>query len=577
MQGLIDTIRSLGPGRIIALGAVAAGLIGLFAYIFARFGSAEMAPLFSQLEPGDSTAITSELESRGIDFELAAGGTTILVPSEDVARLRLDLAADGLPGHGVIGYEIFDNLDALGTTSNIIDINRQRAIEGELARTIRWLDAVENARVHLVLPQRATFSRDTQPPSASIILDIRGGRSLATDQVLAIQNLVASAVNAMQPDNVAVIDQSGRLLSESTQNGGSDQLQTAYEAELEHRITELLSAYVGAGHVQAKVTAAMNFDMVTQSATQYDPEGVVPESVSTIDRNRESSDQQNGDAVTVVTELPNPQGEGEPGTTSFTRDTSVEEQVNNRLSVVETQTTFAPGSIDRLSIAVMVDGSYVPVTTTDADGNEVTEITYQQRSPEELAAMRALIVSAVGFDEARGDTIEVQNLQFADGMALAELAAGAGEAGGDMFADLGINLSRLIEIVLLVVLGIVAILFIVRPMMRNLTGSGAEPAAALAGGGTAAIEGQTQVGPDGQQLLSAPQTDENGNPVAAREGDEAPKMPSRTEMDDFLDHAKIEGQVRRSSINKVSEIIDSNPQEAVALLRNWLYTEEGRA
>ena len=157
MQGLINTLKSLGPGRIIALGLVAAGLIGLFAYIISRFGSTEMTPLFAGLEPTDSTAIVAELDSRGIEYELVNGGTSILVPPAEVARLRLDLAADGLPGYGVIGYEIFDNLDALGTTSNIIEINQQRAIEGELARTIRWLDAVENARVHLVLPERMTF------------------------------------------------------------------------------------------------------------------------------------------------------------------------------------------------------------------------------------------------------------------------------------------------------------------------------------------------------------------------------------------------------------------------------------
>lgn len=572
MQGLTNTLRSLGPGRIIALGVVAAGLIGLFAYIISRVGATDMTPLFAGLDPADSTAIVAELESRGTPFELANGGTTILVPPADVARLRLDMAAAGLPGYGVIGYEIFDNLDALGTTSNIIEINQQRAIEGELARTIRWLDAVANARVHLVLPQRMTFSRETQPPSASIILDIRGGRTLSADQVLAIQNLVASAVNGMQPDKVSVIDQSGRLLSQSSESNRSEQLQTAYEADIEHRIVELLSAYVGAGHVQAKVTASMNFDLVTQSSTQYDPEGVVPGEVSTIERNRESTERQNGEAVTVLTELPNPQGDAAEGTTSLSTDSSTEERVTNRLSVVETATTFAPGSINRLSIAVMIDGSYDQTLTTDADGNEVTEISYRPRTEEELAALRLLVESAVGFDAARGDTIEVQNLQFADGMALAEMQSGAGGDEPGMLDSLGIDLMRLIEIGLLAVLGVVAILFVVRPMLRGVTGGGREATPALAGpAGTAAIAGP--VGADGQPLLAAPDGAEGGEP-----GDPSrPKAPARTDMDEFIDLAKVEGQIRRSSINKVSEIIDNHPQEAVALIRNWLYAEEGQS
>ncbi len=565
MQGLITTLRSLGPGRIIALGAVAVGLIGLFAYIIARVGATEMTPLFAGLDPADSSAIVAELESRGVPFELANGGTTVLVPADDVARLRLEMAASGLPGYGVIGYEIFDNLDALGTTSNIIEINQQRAIEGELARTIRWLDAVQNARVHLVLPQRMTFSRETQPPSASIILEIRGGRTLSADQVVAIQNLVASAVNGMEPDSVSVIDQSGRLLSQSSRDSRSEQLQSAYEAELEHRIVELLSAYVGAGHVQAKVTASMNFDLVTQSSTQYDPEGVVPEEVSTIERTRESTERQNSEAVTVLTELPDPQASAGEGATSFSTDTTTEERVSNRLSVVETATTFAPGSINRLSIAVMIDGSYERVVTTDADGNEVTEIVYRPRTAEELEAMRLLVESAVGYDPSRGDTIEVQNLPFADGMALAQMQAGAGVEGPGMLEELGIDLMRLIEVGMLVVLAVVAILFVVRPMLRGVMRSNETPALAAAAAAPA-IAGA--VGPDGQPLLAAPEG-------AAAEGEAGPSVPARTDMDEFIDLAKVEGQIRRSSVNKVSEIIEAHPQEAVALIRNWLYAEEG--
>ncbi|MGF1626144.1 MAG: flagellar basal-body MS-ring/collar protein FliF [Alphaproteobacteria bacterium] len=569
MQGLINTLRSLGPGRIIALGLVAAGLIGLFAYIISRFSATEMTPLFAGLEPGDSTAIVGELDSRGVDYQLTNGGTTIMVPSTEVARLRLDMAANGLPGYGVIGYEIFDNLDALGTTSNIIEINQQRAIEGELARTIRWLDSVQNARVHLVLPQRMTFSRETQPPSASIILDIRGGRTISADQVMAIQNLVASAVNRMEPDNVSVIDQGGRLLSQSTQTSRSEQLQTAYEAELEHRIVELLSAYVGAGHVQAKVTASMNFDLVTQSSTSYDPEGVVPAEVTTVERTRESTDQRGGDGVTVLAELPNPQDGAVDGTTSFSSDSSLEERVANRLSVVETQTTFAPGAVRRLSIAVMIDGSYDPTVVTDADGNEVSTISYRPRSQEELAAMQALVESAVGYDPARGDTLEVQNLQFAQGMSLAEMQVGSGVEVPGMLEEFGIDLTRLIEILLLVVLALVAIIFVVRPIMRGMSGAGGAVPALAGAAGNPAIA--ATMGADGQPLLTGPAGSEG-----EAEDDGRPKAPSRTAMDDFIDLAKIEGQVRRSSINKVSEIIDNHPQEAVALLRSWLYTEEGQ-
>ena len=212
MQSLLEFLKGLGASRLMAMVAVTAALIGFFAFVIMRVTTPQMTTLFTDLSLDDSSAIVKDLERQAIPYELRDDGSVIMVPKDKVTRLRMHLAEGGLPKGGGVGYEIFDKSDALGTTSFVQNINRLRALEGELARTIRSIDRIQDARVHLVLPDRPLFARDAPEPSASIVLRVRG--SLEPQQVRAIRHLVASAVTGLKPQRVSIVDENGQLLAD---------------------------------------------------------------------------------------------------------------------------------------------------------------------------------------------------------------------------------------------------------------------------------------------------------------------------------------------------------------------------
>jgi len=212
VQGLVEFIRTLGAARLGAMAAVTAALVGVFAFIILRVTAPQMSPVFTDLTPEDSAAIVKDLERQGIAYELKSDGAIVMVPRDKMVRIRMKLAEGGLPKGGGVGYEIFDKSDTLGATSFVQNINHLRALEGELARTLKAIDRVQAARVHLVLPERPLFSRDKVEPSASIVLRVRG--ALEANQVRAIRHLVASAVNGLKPQRVSVVDEAGNLLAD---------------------------------------------------------------------------------------------------------------------------------------------------------------------------------------------------------------------------------------------------------------------------------------------------------------------------------------------------------------------------
>src|SRR4030081_3010246 len=234
-----------------AMVAVTAALIGFFGFVIMRVTTPVMTTLFTDLSPEDSAGIVKDLERQAVAFELRNDGAVVLVPKDRVPRLRMKLAEGGLPKGGGVGYEIFDKSDALGTTSFVQNINHLRALEGELSRTIRALDRVQAARVHLVLPERPLFSRETPEASASIVLKVRG--RLEPAQVNAIRHLTASAVSGLKPERVSIVDETGRLLADGARgapNSGdsADDRQMAYERRLREQVEGIVSSVVGPGH-----------------------------------------------------------------------------------------------------------------------------------------------------------------------------------------------------------------------------------------------------------------------------------------------------------------------------------------
>ena len=555
MNAFLQTLRSLGPLRLAAVAGVSLLLIGFFVYLMTRLSAGDMALLYSDLEAGDSADIVAELDSLQVPYTLRDGGATILVPEDQVDRLRLAMAREGLPSGGSIGYEIFDNGDGFGTTSFQQTMNRQRALEGELARTIGAMANVRQARVRLVLPERELFSRDRAEPSASVFLSLdRGG--IAPDQVAAVQHLVAASVLRLQPSSVAVIDDRGNVLAtgpgtdeEATLLTSAEQLRAARERQLREQIEALLARSVGVGHVRAEVAIEMDYDRVITNSEIYDPESQVAISSQFVEEESSSNEGDGLDPVTVAGNLPEAEdlpAIGEPSANSQTSRT--EETTNFVVSRTVEDRVREGGVIRRLSVAVMVDGRY----TEDADGNLI----YEPRDEGELSQMAALVRSAIGYDSARGDSVEVANMRFASEEEMFPERAQAGPLG--MTTD---ELFRLAEILVLGVVAVLVILLVVRPLLvRALDGSSSPDSAEDELDGL--LTDQTGL----QRALAGPGMSGTGTPELA-----VPAESDTAELDALIDIGQVEGRVRASSLRKVGEIIEKHPEEAASIIRNWLY------
>jgi flagellar M-ring protein FliF len=539
VQSLIEFAKTLGGPRIAAMAAVTIALVGFFAFVIMRFTAPQMTPLFTDLSLEDSAAIAKELDREAVVYELRNDGNIIMVPSDKVARLRMTLAESGLPKGGGVGYEIFDKSDALGTTSFVQNINSLRALEGELARTIEGLDRVQAARVHLVMPERPLFSRDKVDPSASIVLKIRG--SLEPAQVRAIRHLVATAVNGLSPQRISIVDEQGQLLADGagdSQTGGdisADERQAAYEKHLQQQVEAIVTSVVGPGHSRVQVNADFDFNRITQTSDKFDPDGRVIRSSQNREETTSSSD--GNQQVTVGNELPGA-NQKPPAAESGPRDQShkTEEVVNYEISKVTKTEVIEGGRVNRLSVAVLVDGTY--------GKDDKGDITYQPRSKEELEQIGTLVRSAIGFDDKRGDQVNVVNLRFAETPSLTIPEPTGWLAAMHFTKD---DIMRTIEMAVMGILSLVVLLFVVRPLVRRIV-TPEEPKPAP---GTELIPGTVGA-------LAAADID----PSKASEPSVAAKM---------IDIAQIQGEVHAQSVKKVGELADKNPEETVAIIRHWLH------
>jgi flagellar M-ring protein FliF len=523
----------LGAARLMAMVAVTAALIGFFAFVIMRVTTPQMTTLFTDLSTEDSSGIIKELERQAIPFELKNDGAAIMVPKDKVTRLRMKLAESSLPKGGGVGYEIFDKSDALGTTSFVQNINHLRALEGELARTIRAIDRIQAARVHLVLPERPLFSRETPEPSASIVVRVRG--TLEPAQVRAIRHVVASAVNGLKPNRVSIVDEAGQLLADGaadpTADGATgDERRAGYEKRMRNQVEAIVSSVVGAGRARVQLTADFDYNKTTQTSDKFDPEGRVLRSSQT--REESSASAAVDGAVTVNNELPGNQNQN---TTPTARDQSKKSEETNNYEisrVTKTEVTEA-GRVNRISVAVLVDGSY----SKSEKGDQV----YQERSKEELDRIATLVRSAIGFDQKRGDQVEVVNLKFAEGPTVIPTTEPTGLLGMMQFTK--DDVMYVIELAVMMLLGLVVMFMVVRPLVRRILAS--DPVPALAGNGPMAALTDGTVSPDGKALVPA------GGP-------------------NMIDIATIQGQVHAQSVHRVGELADRNPNETAAIVRAWL-------
>jgi flagellar M-ring protein FliF len=562
VNGISELFRALGPARLGAIAVVGLGLIGFFFFISMRLSTPNMAMLYNNLDMSDSAAIVGKLEAAGVPYQIGNNGATIMVPDDKVLRLRMTMAEQGIPTGGSIGYEIFDRNDHLGTSSFVQSINHVRALEGELSRTIRSINVIENARVNLVLPERELFSRESREPSASIVLKTR--TSLSRGQVAAITNLVAAAVPGLQANRISIVDQMGRLLAKG-QGDNADALassfedkQTALKDHLRNSIEELLEKSVGAGKVRAEVSADIDLDRVTTNSESYDPDGQVVRSTVTVNDSNSSLESGSSDAVSVAQNLPeNQKNGGAAGPKSNSSGSRTEETINYEITkTIKTQIQEA-GTIKRLSVAVLVDGTY----TEGAGG----KLIYKPRSKEELDKLTTLVRSAVGYDEARGDKVEVVNMKFAE--TAAEGAAEPIEI--NLYGLKKEDMFRAAQLGILGIVGVLVVLLVLRPLVIRLVTlpEGFKTQMQAIGGPV----GQAQAALPGPGYGGMPEPamlprDEEGRPLTARQLAEKPGG-----LESAIDLAAIEGKVQGSAVKKVGDLVERHPEEAAAVIRTWLF------
>jgi len=531
----IDFLRNLGTVRVAIMGVVFAALILFFIFMMTRITGSSMDLLFSNLDPADSNEIITQLQQKNIPYDVKENGGQIFIPSDKVASMRIALASQGLPSGDSIGYEIFDDTNALGTTNFMQNISLVRALEGELARTIRSLKSVHSARVHLVLPKRQMFSREKQSATASVILKMRGSGKLAGERIAAVQHLVASAVPELDPVRVAIVDDKGNLLAkgDKTDTVRADSLierKIALELRLARELTELLAKSVGPGKVHVRIDADLDFDRISTTEETYDPDGQVVRSTRTIDENMTSEESQN-QTVTVQTNLPDGQ-ENQGGPKASSRESKTDEQVNFEITKKITNFAREIGAIKRLSVAVLVDGNMVE----NSEG--VKE--YKPRPANEMENLTKLVSSAIGYNKERGDTVEVVNMKFAD------QSLDTDEPLDLFFGLQKEDLLRMTEVTVLSILAILVILLIVRPLVSR------------------AFESLPATAADADQKL----IEDGGIATPALSGPEGVD-----EFDELIDIERIEGRVKASALKKVGEIITNNPEEALSIIRSWMYKD----
>ena len=549
MGGFFAILQRFGIGRVIAVLGAAAGAVAVIAMVVFHVGGEPESLLYSNLDLKEASQITAALSQANIKYDSKGDGSVIMVPRDKVGAARLMLASKGLPTSGSVGYEIFDNTSALGQTDFVQNLNRQRALEGELARTITSLRGVSTARVHLVMPKRELFEEEAAPPTASIVVGVSSGQ-LSGDEVQSLRNLVAGAVPNLKAEKVTVVDSTGRMLAAGSQDGddftssqASDRKNDA-EERLRKSIKDVVEGVVGVGKARVQVTADLDLNRVTTQEEKYDPDGQVVLSTST---GAEKSNDNSSNSSTGATASANIPGQGQAagsGSTSQGNSNDKNEETTNYVISKTTRTEIQePGAVKRLSVAVAVDG----VSTTAKNG----KVSYAPRSAEEMQHIQDLVRSAMGFDQARGDQVSVVNVHFNRETD----AVGGTEAKAGLFNFDKNDIMRGVELLILFVVGVMMIFFVLRPIMKSA--GGALPHL-LPGGPALAGAGGGYVGAQTQQLAYAGDAGGGGQLV----------LPA---PDNSIDIARIEGQVKVSSIKKVADFVDKHPEESVSIIRTWLH------
>ncbi|MBW1739595.1 MAG: flagellar M-ring protein FliF [Deltaproteobacteria bacterium] len=462
IEQFIAALKAMPVSKKISMAIILALVVGGFALMFFWANQIDYQTLYSNLSQEDAANIVSKLKEMRIPYKLEAGGSLVMVPAEKVYETRLALAGDGLPAGGSVGFEIFDHTD-FGTTDFVQRLNYQRALQGELSRTISEFREVEHARILIVLPKDSLFVEDTNPPSASVLLKLKS--SLSSEKVAGIVHLVASAVEGLTPQQVTVVDTSGKVLFKGANQGDQAALlssnnldyQRQVEGKIAGRVQSMLEGIVGKGKAIVRVSAEIDFDQIDLSEEKYDPDNVV---VRSRQRRSESSEKGGGNASAaaamspMMAGVPTQKAEG-------IKSQKEDEVVNYEINKVVRRVIKPSGVVKRLSVAAVVDGTYEVVTAEDGSMTRK----YIPRSPKELEELEKIVKRAMGFNADREDQVHVSCLPFSVSAGIEEIPD---ETGTDWLAYARPYIKPAINFALV----LMVVLFVVRPLLRSVKGVG---------------------------------------------------------------------------------------------------------
>jgi len=483
--------------------------ITVFSLIVWWAGRTEFEVLFYDMSSSETGTVIEKLKESNVSYKIANGGTKILVPIDQVQELRIKFARQGLPESGLIGYEIFDRSN-LGMSNFVQQINYRRALEGELSRTLNQMEEIRSSRVHIVIPEDKLFKEDQHSATASVILTLVGSSGLSQSHIKGIARLVSSSVEGLVPEQVTIIDSHGNVLSKG-ESPNSMLANTSYQLDLQMAVEEalmiksqeMLERVVGSGNSITRVNAQLDFETIERTREIFDPDGQVVRSEQFTN--------------TSVTGTDTAQTSKESVTTKYEINRTLEKVMNSA------------GNIERLTIAVLINGKYVKPDNPN-DGEEL-QARYQPRSEKEIADLTNIVKTAVGFDEDRGDKIEVIGMKFDD---TGEVLTVSIIEASDIPLDY-IDLSKKGGMVLIALV----VLYLLRSMSKN----------------TGTVGGQSPM------QANYPVMSAQAGTIALPKDSDFPKL-GESVLPEALERNKIHRQISRYS--------KEQSPEATSLLRSWL-------
>ncbi|SPD72702.1 Flagellar M-ring protein [uncultured Desulfobacterium sp.] len=479
LRQTVAFIKGLSAGKLFVLISLLGAVLTSILFLMIWSNEPDFQILFSNLTPEDAGAIVNDLKDQKVPYQISSNGSSILVPKNVIYETRLQMANQGLPKGSGIGFEIFDTTK-LGMTEFVQNVNYQRALQGELSRTINGFDEVEGSRVHIVMPAKSLFIEDETHPTASVVIKLKKGKRLSENQIKGIVHLVSSSVSGLRPEDITIVDNNGKMLAGSEENSADGQLssnqleyQEKVERSLEKRIESMLEKVLGPEKAIVRISCSFDFRRHEKTEEVYDPEGKVIRSEQDQSTVSNKTERASVGVPGVASNMPNenktsiPQGEAVLQGPEYQKK---DRTVNYEIGKVTNHIVEPIGRMERLSVAVVVDGTLQAVKAEEdgeEDGKE--QLKYIPRTTEELEKITGLVKRAVNFDAERGDEIEVVNIQF-ENKGETESEEEIGDSG--LLSSLE-QYTQYLKYVLFVMFIVFTFLFIIRPLVKWLTSSAA--------------------------------------------------------------------------------------------------------